>query len=238
MNGKSRVMPPEAIAALAEGRRVTAIHEVVEANDISLKEAKDLVEAYLAGQWRQEAAAPAAADGAQSKQNVQHTPPVMPESALTALAHGNVAEAIQVMQDVHRLDWDSAKALIDAYQYNRLPGLKMNLDIGDGLALPIMAVVALARGHKIEAIKAVRDVHGLDLRDAREWVEAYRKGRKRTATPAPKPPRDAAQQAAREAARPAAAKTVSRDTGGKGVTLVALAVVAFVLLYFLYKALS
>jgi hypothetical protein len=39
--------------------------------------------------------------------------------------------------------------------------------------LPPEAVAALARGHKIDAIRIVREEHGVDLKAAKDRVEAY-----------------------------------------------------------------
>lgn len=39
--------------------------------------------------------------------------------------------------------------------------------------LPDAAVSALEQGNKIEAIKLVREAHGLDLKDSKQRVEAF-----------------------------------------------------------------
>jgi hypothetical protein len=43
--------------------------------------------------------------------------------------------------------------------------------------LPAAAIAALAKGNKIEAIKIVRQEWGADLKDSKDAVEAYAKGR-------------------------------------------------------------
>jgi len=43
--------------------------------------------------------------------------------------------------------------------------------------LPAAAIAALDNGNKIEAIKIVRQEWGTDLRDSKDAVEAYAKGR-------------------------------------------------------------
>lgn len=47
MNIATRILPPEAIAALESGNKVEAIKYVRAENNFSLKEAKDFVETYL-----------------------------------------------------------------------------------------------------------------------------------------------------------------------------------------------
>lgn len=44
---------------------------------------------------------------------------------------------------------------------------------GSKSKLPAAAISALQRGNKIEAIKIVRNEHGLDLKDSKDLVDAY-----------------------------------------------------------------
>ena len=45
---------------------------------------------------------------------------------------------------------------------------------GAGRAFPVAARAAIDAGQLIEAIKIVRQTHGLDLAEARDWVERER----------------------------------------------------------------
>ncbi len=45
------------------------------------------------------------------------------------------------------------------------------------IVLPEMAIAALNQGNKIEAIKLVREVHEIGLKEAKDMVDAYIAGR-------------------------------------------------------------
>jgi len=49
----------------------------------------------------------------------------------------------------------------------------MKSDLEDRGPLPAAALDALTRGSKIQAIKVVRETHGIGLREAKDLVEAH-----------------------------------------------------------------
>lgn len=57
----------------------------------------------------------------------------------------------------------------------------------DPIHLPEAAIAALQQGRKLEAIKVVRTVHRLGLKEAKERVEAYAAQHPELPTPAPAP---------------------------------------------------
>ena len=79
--------------------------------------------------------------------------------------------------------------------------------------LPEDVVAAIDHGRKIEAIKLLRDHRNLDLKTAKETVEAYAAGR-----PGPPPQ-----------------SVVSHDSGAGRLVLIAI---GFVILYFVYRYLA
>lgn len=57
----------------------------------------------------------------------------------------------------------------------------------DPVHLPEAAIAALQQGRKLEAIKVVRKVHRLSLKEAKERVEAYAAQHPELPAPAPAP---------------------------------------------------
>jgi ribosomal protein L7/L12 len=48
-----------------------------------------------------------------------------------------------------------------------------NMQVNSGPQLPALAIAALSRGRKLEAIKIVHQQTGLGLKDSKELIEAY-----------------------------------------------------------------
>ncbi len=94
----------------------------------------------------------------------------LPANVLDALQRENMIEAIKLLRESHRLGLKEAKDIIDAH----LSGRTIDLVAPDASATPLPAPVvqALQQGNKIEAIKLLREHTGLDLKEAKDMVEA------------------------------------------------------------------
>jgi len=104
---------------------------------------------------------------------------VCPE-AVAALARGQLIEAIRLVRADTGLGLADAKALVERYQRGDV-GLASDVpgraEAAASSGLPPAAEAALARGRVIEAIKIVRKVEGIDLKAAKQRVDAVRTGR-------------------------------------------------------------
>ncbi|MET0809166.1 MAG: 50S ribosomal protein L7/L12 [Pseudoxanthomonas sp.] len=102
----------------------------------------------------------------------------IPAEAAAALAKGQRIEAIrQVREANHGVDLRGAMEALDAHASGRHGHAPQTSSMGasaplDGL--PAEAMTALSRGQPIEAIKIVREMTGLGLKEAKDMVERYR----------------------------------------------------------------
>lgn len=102
-----------------------------------------------------------------------------PAAALAALAKGQRIEAIKLLREANSgMDLRGAMEAVDAYASGR-----RDFSIGEPLPavrsfppgqLPAEAAAAVSRGQLIEAIKIVRERHGLGLKEAKDLVDRYR----------------------------------------------------------------
>jgi ribosomal protein L7/L12 len=102
-----------------------------------------------------------------------------PADAVSAIAKGSRIEAIKRVREAnHGLDLRGAMEAVDAYASG-----KRDFSMGEPLPpapttprdqLPTEAVAAVSRGRLIEAIKIVRERHGLGLKEAKDLVDRYR----------------------------------------------------------------
>lgn len=101
-------------------------------------------------------------------------------AAVTALERGQIIEAIHLVRADTGLGLAEAKALVERYQRGEvgagavMPAARATR--ADGL--PPEAEAALARGRVIEAIKIVRHVEGIGLKEAKQRVDAVRRSRR------------------------------------------------------------
>ena len=102
-----------------------------------------------------------------------------PSEAIAAVERGNVIVAIKSVRDANRLDLRTAKEAVDAYvagergfiiEAFERKAVPADEDTG---ALPAEAVAALASGKRTEAVKIVRARYGLDLKEAKDRVDAH-----------------------------------------------------------------
>lgn len=94
----------------------------------------------------------------------------VPADVLEAANSGNTIEAIKRLREATGLGLKEAKDLIDAH----LRGEPVSVNpssVPDG-PLPSAVIEALRRGDKIGAIKLLRNATGLDLKGAKDAVEA------------------------------------------------------------------
>ena len=106
----------------------------------------------------------------------------LPEDVLNALQRGSLFDAIKLLRQSGVANLAEAKALLEA-EARRINARKSSS--ADGAApppsfshrapgaWPPAATEALRRGHKIEAIRLVREHTGLGLKEAKDAVEAY-----------------------------------------------------------------
>jgi len=93
-----------AIAALNRGDKVEAIKLVRQATGLGLKEAKDAVERYAAGE------SPFPSQARQSPDDE-----AMPLAAVSALQNGKLIEAIRIVREARRIGLKDAKDAVDRY---------------------------------------------------------------------------------------------------------------------------
>ncbi|WP_211368304.1 ribosomal protein L7/L12 [Pseudoxanthomonas gei] len=102
----------------------------------------------------------------------------IPAEAAAALARGLRIEAIRLVREAnHGVDLRGAMEALDAHASGRHGHAPQTSSMGasappDGL--PVEAMTALSRGQPIEAIKIVREMTGLGLKEAKDMVERYR----------------------------------------------------------------
>lgn len=107
-------LPPEAAAALARGQPIRAIKLVRQATGLSLKDAKDAVEAVAVRQ-RRRARAPGRITGVDQPTRAS-AGFVFPPEAAAAVAQGKFIEAIAMMRGANpQLDLKTAQAAVDDY---------------------------------------------------------------------------------------------------------------------------
>lgn len=141
--------PPEALAALSQGRTIEAIKIVREATGLGLKEAKDAVEAYMAhGPLMKglESRISARVDGGFE----------IPQEAADALARGDLIDAIKRLREANpHLGLKEAKDAVDGLKRKSVAGMPLSrlqrvptVSPGDsgrgGWWLLVVAVLAMA----------------------------------------------------------------------------------------------
>lgn len=93
----------------------------------------------------------------------------LPPQVQAAVSAGRLVEAIKLLREATGLGLKEAKDLIDAHAQGRaLEAPASQAATG----LPPQVMQALLAGHKIEAIRLLREQTGLGLKEAKEAVEA------------------------------------------------------------------
>lgn len=101
--------PAEAIAALTKGDIIVAIKLVRSANGMDLRDAKEAVDAYLAGERG------FSIDASEVSKEVRADIGGLPSEALDALANGKRIEAVKIVREHYGLHLKEAKDKVDAY---------------------------------------------------------------------------------------------------------------------------
>lgn len=117
----------------------------------------------------------------------------IPEEALKAWNNGRKVEAIKLLREQSKLGLAEAKNLLES-MHEGIPPMRDAATIPPGLEQRIAA--ELAQGHKIEAIKLLREACGLSLAEAKSRVDAAEKGLVLDLRSEAPPPRSASGSAA------------------------------------------
>ncbi|WP_284619202.1 ribosomal protein L7/L12 [Aquabacterium humicola] len=104
----------------------------------------------------------------------------LPDDVRAALQRGSLIEAIKLLRRAGVTNLAQAKAMLEAEARRmgsgagtaaRTPGRPTVATSPGGL--PAAALAALRQGRKIEAIRIVREHHGLGLKEAKDFVESH-----------------------------------------------------------------
>lgn len=98
------------------------------------------------------------------------SPKPLPANVLAALQSGNKMVAIKLLREASGLGLKEAKDVIDEYDGRNLAHA---VSVTSVSPLPEPVLVALRRGHKVEAIRLLREMTGLGLKEAKDWVDAW-----------------------------------------------------------------
>jgi ribosomal protein L7/L12 len=155
----------EARALLAGGNKIEAIKRVRELTSLGLKEAKDYVESLPSGQpapiTPHTSSAPVA--------DVRDDPEMR-----ALLAAGNKIAAIKRVRELTDMGLKEAKDYVESLPSGQPAPIAVrtsSTSIADAQNDPEVRA-QLAAGHKILAIKRVRELTGLGLKEAKDLVEA------------------------------------------------------------------
>lgn len=93
----------------------------------------------------------------------------LPSDVVAAIRSGHTIKAIKLLREARGMGLYEAKEAVDAYARGNA-GVGPSIDRGD---IPAEVVAAIQAGHKIQAIKRLREVRGIGLKEAKQAVEAY-----------------------------------------------------------------
>ncbi len=107
------------------------------------------------------------------------TTPPLPTHVLDALRRGDALEAIKLLRNSKGIGLKEAKTMVDT-QWRRSPrGPAASAPIATPMAapvfstaLPVLVIEALQRGEKLEAIRLMREITGVGLKEAKDAVDA------------------------------------------------------------------
>ena len=94
--------------------------------------------------------------------------PSIPASVQAALDRGNKIEAIRLLREATGLGLKEAKDAVEHIEAGGAPALLPAAHAGGGESV----AQALAQGKKLEAIRLYREQHGVDLKAAKDAIEA------------------------------------------------------------------
>ncbi|MDP3229489.1 MAG: hypothetical protein Q8N13_16135 [Acidovorax sp.] len=110
----------------------------------------------------------------------------LPPAVLAAVAQGRTMDAVKQLREAHGLGLKEAKDIIDAHGHAhaqptapaRPTGFTASTAMG---SVPDTVLQALAQGHKIEAVRLLREHAGIGLKEAKDRVDALVVSRQRHA---------------------------------------------------------
>ncbi len=104
----------------------------------------------------------------------------LPAHVLDALRRGDAMEAIQLLRNNAGIGLKEAKAIVDMQAGRALRGptgaskpmaAPMSAPVFS-TGLPVLVIEALQRGEKIQAVRLMREITGVGLKEAKDAVEA------------------------------------------------------------------
>lgn len=99
--------------------------------------------------------------------------PILPQPVIDALNKGNLMEAIKLLRS-SGMGLKDAKDAIEAHAHGKsAPQGPTFSPPSMGGSLPPGVLDALQKGHKIEAIRLMREQTGLGLKESKDAVDAY-----------------------------------------------------------------
>ncbi len=112
---------------------------------------------------------------------------LLTQEAIAAIHRGNIIEAIKIIRAASGLGLSEAKQLVDAYlkdnptalnlsstaEAQRMANLQLSPEAMVAAGLPAAAIMALANGNLIEAVKIVRNERQVSLAQAKNAVDVY-----------------------------------------------------------------
>jgi ribosomal protein L7/L12 len=153
-------------ALLAQGNKIQAIKQLRDLTGLGLKEAKDAVEAMDAGSYE---TTPASSQPSSSQFSAQAL-----EEIRSLLEHGNKIGAIKRVRELTGLGLKEAKDYVDSIPVHGSPPSLPSAGVNQPPSQASLAEVhALAmQGQKIQAIKLYRELTGLGLKEAKDYIDS------------------------------------------------------------------
>ena len=105
---------------------------------------------------------------------MSHPPISLPDNVLSALAKGDKMQAVRLLREQTGLGLHEAKAAVESYVPNE-DGHDSHRAFHHSTAsgdLPHRVVAAWQRGHKVDAVRLLREQTGLGLKEAKDTLEA------------------------------------------------------------------
>ena len=111
--------------------------------------------------------------GARRSRTSTVTGPPSDAQAIELARSGRKIEAIKMIRELHRIGLADAKHWVEAAVANpaAVQPLGAPLPVSGSTASDEEAIALAMGGNKIAAIKMIRELHGLGLKDAKVWVE-------------------------------------------------------------------
>jgi ribosomal protein L7/L12 len=157
-------------ALLVQGNKIQAIKQLRELTGLGLKEAKDAVEAMDAGSYE---TTPASSQPSSQPSSSQFSGQAL-EEIRSLVEHGNKIGAIKRVRELTGLGLKEAKDYVDSIPRHGSPPSLPSAGVNQPTSQASLAEVhALAmQGQKIQAIKLYRELTGLGLKEAKDYIDS------------------------------------------------------------------